>query len=913
MTHYCVISHTHWDREWYLSQEVFRLRLADLIDHLLEILAREPEYIFHLDAQTVVLEDYFDIRPEQEALCRKYIREGRLLVGPWYVQNDFLLTSGEATVRNLLLGIRQAEDYGRCMQIGYAPDQFGLISQLPQILRQFGFDCCIFGRGYHGCYIDENGQRQEHMLPSEFRWRGPDGSEVLGICMSFWYNNAQRFSADIDRAVALARLQKERFSGIAQTPYLLCMNGCDHLEPQDDLLPVLRAVQARLDPDEKIYQTTLEHYAACVKEALRDVPLTEQTGELLSGLDVHILKDTASSRIYLKTENAALQNRLERRLEPLYTMLETAGMTGSYPKSTLDYLWKMLIRNHAHDSICGCSKDAVHRHMEDRFAAIEESAQELERRGLALLNAHISRDGLSAQDYLITVVNTLPRPRTSCVDVRLDVLASDKPKGVSVYGPDGACVPYVLLGRKRVNRRVTSPVNLPGFLETEQFDLRLLAEDVPACGSRSYRVRVDTPSQGQTRPERCGEAVLENQFLRVEITPAGKIDLLHKESGRWYRDVLTLEDSADAGHSYISVPLDGDIPYGLHDGGPVSVECFRDTVRQEARLRFVMHIPEGLSENHRARSPRLVDCPVALTLQLDSRAPMVRVDWEIENHARDHRLRMLVNTGLDRDVTTALSPFDLVEHRRSDIDVRLCNETRHNSGLVDISDGDIGLSILNCGVYSYENLQQRPGTLALTLLRATGRIWPEETSGAPEDEAWLAEENQCLRTIRIQTALYPHRGGSCQADAAHWCDCLQTPMLAAAAAVDTRKFLGGRPALQEAAIAEFFYQPDPYPQVRLPRENSVLSLPEGAEMTTLKKSEDGSAYVLRFFRTGKDPRAITPVIDPSRFAEIVKSDLREQPGTPLPLEEGRCTLTAGPGEIVTLRLLPGKKTGRGHL
>ena len=85
MTHYCVISHTHWDREWYLSQEVFRLRLADLIDHLLEILAREPEYIFHLDAQTVVLEDYFDIRPEQEALCRKYIREGRLLVGPWYV------------------------------------------------------------------------------------------------------------------------------------------------------------------------------------------------------------------------------------------------------------------------------------------------------------------------------------------------------------------------------------------------------------------------------------------------------------------------------------------------------------------------------------------------------------------------------------------------------------------------------------------------------------------------------------------------------------------------------------------------------------------------------------------------------------------------------------------------------------
>ena len=103
MTHYCVISHTHWDREWYLTQEVFRLKLADLIDHVLALLEREAEYVFHLDAQTIVLEDYFEIRPENETHCRKMIAEGRLLIGPWYVQNDFMLTSGEATVRNLLL------------------------------------------------------------------------------------------------------------------------------------------------------------------------------------------------------------------------------------------------------------------------------------------------------------------------------------------------------------------------------------------------------------------------------------------------------------------------------------------------------------------------------------------------------------------------------------------------------------------------------------------------------------------------------------------------------------------------------------------------------------------------------------------------------------------------------------------
>ena len=285
------------------------------------------------------------------------------------------------------------------------------------------------------------------------------------------------------------------------------------------------------------------------------------------------------------------------------------------------------------------------------------------------------------------------------------------------------------------------------------------------------------------------------------------------------------------------------------------------------------------------------------------------MDWEIENHARDHRLRMLVNTGLDRDVTTALSPFDLVEHRRSDIDVRLCNETRHNSGLVDISDGDIGLSILNCGVYSYENLQQRPGTLALTLLRATGRIWPEETSGAPEDEAWLAEENQCLRTICIDTALYPHSG---EEQALFCCDCLQTPLLAAAAPVDTRKFLGGRPALQAAAIAEFFYQDDPYPTARLPRRGGCLSLPGDVQMTALKKSEDRQAYVLRFFSTRKEERLVPLHLDRTRFSRVEKSDLQERAGEPLPLDADGCAVPVKAGEIVTLRLIPVKGEGHEH-
>ena len=170
-----VVSHTHWDREWYLPFQRFRMRLVDLIDHLLDLLDRDPEFrCFHLDGQTLLLEDYLEIRPENEERLRRHIREGRLLIGPWYKQNDGFLVSGEATIRSLLIGHRIARHFGGVMKVGYLPNQFGNISQMPQILRGFGIESCIFGRGF---------------LPNgscmEFIWQGADGSRVLANSLVF--------------------------------------------------------------------------------------------------------------------------------------------------------------------------------------------------------------------------------------------------------------------------------------------------------------------------------------------------------------------------------------------------------------------------------------------------------------------------------------------------------------------------------------------------------------------------------------------------------------------------------------------------------------------------------------------------------------------------------------------------------
>ena len=143
-----VVSHTHWDREWYLTFQQFRFRLVEMMDQLLALLDADPNYrTFMLDGQAIVLEDYLEIRPEREEEIRRYVQEGRLLIGPWYILPDEFLVSPEAMVRNLLVGERVCRRFGPSMRIGYLPDPFGHIGQMGQILRGFGMDVACLWRG----------------------------------------------------------------------------------------------------------------------------------------------------------------------------------------------------------------------------------------------------------------------------------------------------------------------------------------------------------------------------------------------------------------------------------------------------------------------------------------------------------------------------------------------------------------------------------------------------------------------------------------------------------------------------------------------------------------------------------------------------------------------------------------------
>ena len=154
-THLVIVPHTHWDREWYQTHEQFRYRLVQLMDGLLDLLERDPAFLhFTLDGQTILLDDYFEVRPEARDRVEKLVWSGRLLIGPWYVLPDEWLVSGEALIRNLRLGLDRSEAMGGSMKIGYVPDQFGHVGQLPQIFASFGMEGAVLWRGV-GADINE--------------------------------------------------------------------------------------------------------------------------------------------------------------------------------------------------------------------------------------------------------------------------------------------------------------------------------------------------------------------------------------------------------------------------------------------------------------------------------------------------------------------------------------------------------------------------------------------------------------------------------------------------------------------------------------------------------------------------------------------------------------------------------------
>ena len=239
-----IVPHSHWDREWYMPFEKHRYRLIKLMDSLIEKMEEDPEYkYYNLDGQMVLLDDYLQIKPYMWERLKKLINDGRIKVGPWYVLQDEYLISDEANVRNMLIGLSEGNDKGVIIsKIGYLPDSFGNISQMPQILKKCGIETVVFGRGVTNI--------------SEIIWESPDGSRVVGGHFTPWYNNANELPTD-ETVKQRADLMLERFESASKTNDYLGMNGSDHQPPQLNLGEAIAALNKATDDNVVLFTAIL--------------------------------------------------------------------------------------------------------------------------------------------------------------------------------------------------------------------------------------------------------------------------------------------------------------------------------------------------------------------------------------------------------------------------------------------------------------------------------------------------------------------------------------------------------------------------------------------------------------------------------------------------------------------------------
>jgi len=374
------------------------MSLVDVVEEVLDELERDERLRFTLDGQLATVDDYLEIRPEAEERIRALVSSGRLAIGPWQTLVDEFLVDGETIARNLETGLARAAELGGTMRVGYLPDMFGHVAQMPQILRAEEIETAVVWRG----------------VPSavgfhRFVWESPDGSSVVAEYLPGGYGNA----AHVQDTETL----EERYRPWFGSDDVLGMVGTDHM-------PLVRD----LPSDARI--GTLAEYLADA----RPDGLTTWRGEMRSAARANLLPGVVSARIDLKAACSRAERWLERYAEPLQTLYGT-----DQAEPFLREAWKRMLQNAAHDSICGCSADEVSAQVLVRYAEAEQIARELTQRAVDEIAAQVPHGAFA-------VVNPSPYERTDLVE--LEVVVPDEWEGVALELSDGSQVPTQELRRQ---------------------------------------------------------------------------------------------------------------------------------------------------------------------------------------------------------------------------------------------------------------------------------------------------------------------------------------------------------------------------------------------------------------------------------------------------------------------------------
>ncbi|MHA1819442.1 MAG: glycoside hydrolase family 38 C-terminal domain-containing protein, partial [Promethearchaeota archaeon] len=870
-----IISHTHWDREWYLPFENFRFRLVKMVDRCIEVLTKEPRFkFFNFDGQTILLEDYLEVKPENEGILKELIQKGKIGIGPWYLLNSPYLQTGEGTIRNLLFGRRLCKRFGvDPLNLGYVPDQFILPPQMPQIMKGFGITNMAFCRGL-------NDQYEKYGIKSEFFWAAPDGSKVTMIHMMKGYGMAGFLPNNVDIALNQLLAARGTVEPIPRiTNQVLMFNGSDHTDP-DEILPEL--IEIWNDEEDIVEEFGTAKHSSW-DEFFHDFwaqnpELKEISGELSGHKYQFASKGVFSNRMPIKQENFKMHHLLEKYSEP-FQIISYSLNDGEVDdlNNFIRLAWKYLLQNQPHDSSWASSPDPIIEDMWARFRWANQVADEVFRRSAHLIISRIKFEKAKKGVYRIVVFNPTPYYRNDVVKCAFPISSADKDKTLVLLDSYGSELPakFSLRESKGDDRYVLRTfVPSHGPLPRYLMEVTFFGRGIPPMGFETFRIlapekvaefKKDADDEVEEVFVNADNNFLENDVLKVIVEKNGTLTIYDKETKKYHRNFNLFEDTGNRGCNYEYIPLEDDQPITTKDCIAESKLVGATPAFSELLVEIPWKLPESISEDKKKRSEKMVDFNIKSYVRIyPGTNRRIDIRTEFINTAKWHQLRVLFPTDLKTDKEFVKTHFHIY-HRPVETpwDFEPPRATtgaypQHEfMGIYDDSQ-KYGVSILNKGLPAYEtflNGDNKEITIALILLRSHAQ-WIAHLDLKPNIETPDAQFYQ--KKICCEYSIVPMNDNYVN--------------------MNITKIANEYIAPLRAEMVWDVFRLERYkPKKSLPQLFSVLELLEGnIELSAYKMSEDKKGTIIRFYDfSGIEHYAMFRIA--GSIKELKWVDLKEDP------------------------------------
>jgi alpha-mannosidase/mannosylglycerate hydrolase len=592
----------------------------------------------------------------------------------------------------------------------------------------------------------------------------------------------------------------------------------------------------------------------------------------------------------MKQANDSAQNVLEKWSEPLTAIANLQG--AGLPKRFLRIAWENVLLNHAHDSICGCSIDQVHRDMMYRFDQARVLGEQLRHQALGALTCKYRDLAKKEHEFTVSVANPLPRTRSETVIFNID-LPPDYPDyfhegfrsqnifSFTISDINGRDIPYQRLAFNPVDEE-RSRVARPIFINDGIFARYTVAArlDLPALGFTSLLIK---PSPRPVRAKgtlRTGPTSAENEYLAVCIDSNGTLAVTHKKTGETYTDLIMFEDRSEIGDGWFHCGSLNDEQI-LSSSSKAQVSVVHDGPEVVTfRVTVTMPVPARYDWNHECASEEKVDLNITCLISLRRGAEVVDVETTVQNSAEDHRLRLLLPTDAKQAKTwLAHHPYDIVERSISvDKDTADWQEMELSEkpflGFQAVGDGKRGLAfVCSGGLHEGGVADDDRRTMHITILRSFRRNVAHQ--GEPDG----LEKG----TITCKYALMPYTGKLPAAEVLYELAKLQAGIITR----QTGKRASGYPPMKGRNRPQQSY---------LEQKSGNLAI------SSIKPGEKGDDLIIRLWNPCKVKKTETLVFwKKIRNAKLLKLSEEPLPGAKkIKTGSKSVTIEAGPHKIVTV-------------